>query len=74
MRAVMCDTLYYYQTIPHRAGKTPNGINMVWGDGHASVNTSKAALDATLWSANNTANAPGNNNTAFHQVLQALQP
>ena len=73
-RTVMSDTLYYYQTIPHRGGKTANGMNLVWGDGHASVSTAKAALDPTLWSANNTGNAPGNNSTTFHQILQALQP
>ncbi len=73
-RSVMCDTLYYYQTIPHRDGKTPNGINMVWGDGHAGVNTTKAGLDQTLWSANNTANAPGNSSTTFLSILQAMEP
>jgi prepilin-type N-terminal cleavage/methylation domain-containing protein/prepilin-type processing-associated H-X9-DG protein len=73
-RSVMSDTLYYYQTIPHRSGKTANGMNMAWGDGHAGVNTTKAGLDATLWSASNTANAPGNNNMTFHKILQALEP
>ena len=73
-RSIMCDTLYYYQTIPHRGGKTANGLNMIWGDGHASVNTAKAGLNQTLWNANNTAMAPGNNNTTFHQILQALEP
>ena len=70
----MSDTLYYYQTIPHRSGKTANGMNMAWGAGHAGVNTTKAGLDATLWNAGNTASAPGNNNTTFHKILQALQP
>jgi prepilin-type N-terminal cleavage/methylation domain-containing protein/prepilin-type processing-associated H-X9-DG protein len=73
-RSIMCDTLYYYQTIPHRGGKTPNGINMVWGDGHAGVNTVKAGLDPTLWSANNTANAPGNSSTTFLSILQTMEP
>jgi prepilin-type N-terminal cleavage/methylation domain-containing protein len=73
-RSVMSDTIFYYQTIPHRTGKTADAINMVWGDGHASVNTIKAGLDPTLWSANNNANAPGNNNVTFHEVIQALEP
>ena len=73
-RSIFTDTLYAYQTIPHRGGKNANAVNLVWGDGHASTSTSKAALDPTLWSANNIANAPGNNNTAYLQVLQLLQP
>ena len=73
-RSVMTDTLFLYGTIPHRAGKTANAINMVWGDGHASINTTKSGLNTTLWNASNSALAPGNNNTTYHQVLQALEP
>ena len=73
-RSVMCDTLYYYETIPHRGGKAANGISMVWGDGHAGVNTTKAGLAPALWNAGNNGSSPGNNNTTFHQVLQALEP
>jgi prepilin-type N-terminal cleavage/methylation domain-containing protein/prepilin-type processing-associated H-X9-DG protein len=68
-RSILTDTLYNYKTIPHRGGKAPNGLNMVWGDGHASTSTSKAALDPTLW-----AGGPGDNATTFHQILQLLQP
>jgi prepilin-type N-terminal cleavage/methylation domain-containing protein len=73
-RSILSDTLYAYATIPHRGGKNANGMNMVWGDGHASTSTSKAALDATLWGGANNGNWPGNNNNTFHQILQLLQP
>ena len=69
-RSVMTDTLFVYSMIPHRSGSTPNGINMVWGDGHASVNTTKAALVSTLW---NTSGGPGNDQTTFHKILGLLQ-
>ncbi len=73
-RSILTDTLYAYGTIPHRSGKNVNAMNMVWGDGHASASTSKAALDATLWNNGNSALWPGNNNNTFHQILQLLQP
>ena len=72
--SILCDTLYYYETIPHRGGKAANGISMVWGDGHASVNTTKAGLTPALWNAGNNGSAPGNNNNTYHQILQALEP
>jgi prepilin-type N-terminal cleavage/methylation domain-containing protein len=76
MRAIMTDTLYAYASIPHRGGKNANGLNMVWGDGHASTATSKAALDPNQWH-DGIANAslwPGNNSTTFYTILQLLQP
>jgi prepilin-type N-terminal cleavage/methylation domain-containing protein/prepilin-type processing-associated H-X9-DG protein len=74
MRSIMTDTLYAYQTIPHRGGKSANGLNVVWGDGHASTCNSKAALNPTLWGGNNTSAWPGNNPTSFHTILQLIQP
>jgi prepilin-type N-terminal cleavage/methylation domain-containing protein len=73
-RTILTDTLYAYATIPHRGGKNVNGINIVWGDGHASTSSSKAALDPALWNDGNSSLWPGNNATTFHQILQALQP
>jgi prepilin-type N-terminal cleavage/methylation domain-containing protein len=74
MRSIMTDTLFAPATIPHRGGKNANGLNIVWGDGHASTGTSKAALDTTLWGGANSALWPGNNSTTFHSILQLLQP
>jgi prepilin-type N-terminal cleavage/methylation domain-containing protein/prepilin-type processing-associated H-X9-DG protein len=73
-RSILTDTLYAYTTIPHRSGKNVNGLNMVWGDGHASTSSSKAALNATIWNDANSTLWPGNNNNTFHQILQLLQP
>ena len=76
VRAIITDTLFAYASIPHRGGKNANGLNMVWGDGHASTVTSKAALDSNQWH-DGAANAglwPGNNSTTFFTILQLLQP
>jgi type II secretory pathway pseudopilin PulG len=74
MRSIMSDTLYAYATIPHRGGKTANALNLVWGDGHASTSSARAALDPSLWGGNNTSAWPGNDPTAFHTILQLIQP
>jgi len=74
MRSIMSDTLYAYATIPHRGGKTANALNLVWGDGHASTSNAKAALDPSLWGGNTTSAWPGNDPTAFHTILQLIQP
>jgi prepilin-type N-terminal cleavage/methylation domain-containing protein len=50
-RSMMTDLIYEWSTIPHRAGKNPTAINVLWGDSHAGVLTSKAVFnpDATHW-------------------------
>src|SRR5665213_1652212 len=44
-RSMMTDLIYEWAYIPHRAGKNPKAINVVWGDGHANVFTSAATFD-----------------------------
>ena len=50
-RSILTDLIYEWTTIPHRGGKNPTAINVDWGDGHASVFTSKAVFNqgATYW-------------------------
>jgi prepilin-type N-terminal cleavage/methylation domain-containing protein/prepilin-type processing-associated H-X9-DG protein len=77
-RSMMTDLLYEWTYIPHRGGKNPNAINVVWGDGHASVFTSKAAFDqgANYWNvAAGVGAGPGEpgKNQNFLNILALIQ-
>ena len=50
-RSIMTDLIYEWSDIPHRGGKDPTALNVLWGDSHASIFTSKAVFntDATHW-------------------------
>jgi prepilin-type N-terminal cleavage/methylation domain-containing protein/prepilin-type processing-associated H-X9-DG protein len=71
LRVLLTDLIYDYDSIPHRAGKNPNALNVVWGDGHASISTTKAAFDQTLWTSGGN---PGDNESPFLRVISLLQP
>lgn len=50
-RSMMTDLIYDWTYIPHRGGKNPNAVNVVWGDGHATIFTSLATFNqsASYW-------------------------
>jgi prepilin-type N-terminal cleavage/methylation domain-containing protein len=49
--SMMTDLIYEWTDIPHRAGKYPKAINVVWGDGHASAFNNLATFNQgpTYW-------------------------
>ena len=72
-----CIIGYEWTYIPHRNGKDPKTINVVWGDGHASVLTSASVFDqsAAYWNtAAGVGAGPGEpgNNTQFLNVLARI--
>jgi prepilin-type N-terminal cleavage/methylation domain-containing protein len=75
-RSVITDLVYEWQMIPHRTGNTPTALNTVWGDGHATICTTKAAFDPVLWNA--AVNDPGPGDVApaddFRKILALLSP
>ncbi|MGN6642010.1 MAG: hypothetical protein ACTHKU_03320, partial [Verrucomicrobiota bacterium] len=76
-RTMMTDLVFSYDSIAHRSGSSPGALNCLWGDGHATVNTSKAAFDPTLWGAGQSTTSsavPGNNASMFLKILFLLQP
>jgi prepilin-type N-terminal cleavage/methylation domain-containing protein len=76
-RTMMTDLMFSYQSIAHRSGPSAGAINCLWGDGHTTVNATKAAFDPTLWNASQPETSsliPGNNTTAFCKILFLLQP
>ena len=77
----MTDLIYDWDSIPHRSGKTPTALNVLWGDGHAKASTSPAAFNYANWGSNPTGvNGAGNPPDAgdvgsqFDKIVSALQP
>ena len=74
-RSMMTDLIFEWNYIPHRAGKNPKAINVVWGDGHASVYGNAATFnpDAAHWNATGGSGmGPGDNNTIFQNVMATI--
>jgi prepilin-type N-terminal cleavage/methylation domain-containing protein len=68
-RVLMTELIVNYDAIPHRSTKTAAAMNVLWGDMHATVCTTKAAFNQTLWN-----QGPGNDPTVFAQILALMQP
>jgi prepilin-type processing-associated H-X9-DG protein len=76
------DLIYDWGSIAHRSGSTPSGLNVLWGDGHATVCTTPAAFsNPNLWGSNPTGNngggSPinvGDSGGQFQKVISYLQP
>jgi prepilin-type N-terminal cleavage/methylation domain-containing protein len=76
-RIAMADIIHEYRFIPHRSSKNPNALNVLWGDTHASVCTTKAAFDTgpLYWNANGGAGqGPGDNEPRFLRIIALLRP
>ncbi|MGD1084621.1 MAG: prepilin-type N-terminal cleavage/methylation domain-containing protein [Verrucomicrobiota bacterium] len=78
-RPLLTDIIYEWTQITHRTGQTPSAINIVWGDGHASICTSQAALNPgpQYWNAAAGLGAgpgePGEDQN-FLNIMAAIQP
>jgi prepilin-type N-terminal cleavage/methylation domain-containing protein len=68
-RVLMTDLIYAYDSIPHRAGKSPAALNVLWGDAHASICTTRAAFTPARWNP-----IPGDNDSTFRPIISMLQP
>jgi prepilin-type N-terminal cleavage/methylation domain-containing protein len=75
-RSMMTDLIFEWTDITHLGGKSPAALNVVWGDSHASVYTSKSVFnpDAAHWNvAGGVGNGPGNINQNFLNILSLIQ-
>jgi len=70
-RILMTDLIYDYGSIPHRANRNPNSLNVLWGDGHASISTTRGAFDQTIWTSGG---IPGEFESSFLKILSLLRP
>jgi hypothetical protein len=76
-RPVMTDLIHDYSAIPHRSARNPNALNVLWGDAHASVCTTKAAFDPgpLYWNVpGGPSGRPGNNEGNFLRIVSLLRP
>lgn len=76
-RTMVTDLIYTVATRPHTTAKNPSGINALWGDGHASFSTTKAAFDPKLWDSgehHTSQQNPGDNPTKFRTIVGLLRP
>lgn len=74
---MMTDLIHYYSVVPHRATKYPTALNVLWGDGHASVCVSKPAFNPgpLYWNvAGGLGGGPGDNETNFLRITALLRP
>lgn len=76
-RTVVTDLIYTVATRPHTTSRNPAGLNALWGDGHVSFSSTKAAFDPALWDRgeNHTAQQnPGDNPRKFRTIVSLLRP
>jgi prepilin-type processing-associated H-X9-DG protein len=76
-RSIVTDLIYTWGTMAHRNGRNPYGINALWGDGHVTFSTTKAAFDPKLWGGTGpdpTAETPGDNSTKWRTIVSLLRP
>jgi prepilin-type N-terminal cleavage/methylation domain-containing protein/prepilin-type processing-associated H-X9-DG protein len=76
-RSIVTDLIYTTATRPHTTSRSPSGINCLWGDGHVSFSTTKAAFAADLWDRGEhhvSAQNPGDNPRKFRTIVGLLRP
>lgn len=76
-RSVTTDLIYTEATRPHTSNRSPVGINALWGDGHVSFSTTKAAFDPALWDQGRNhvgQTNPGDNPRKFRTIVGLLRP
>ena len=72
--AVMPDLIHAYNLIPHRSGNNPAALNVLWGDTHATICTTKAAFDPALWVLAPGQGTVGDNADQFTRIISLLKP
>jgi prepilin-type processing-associated H-X9-DG protein len=76
-RSMVTDLIYTWGTMAHKSGKNPAGLNALWGDGHATYSTTRAAFDTNLWGgtgATPSAQTPGDNPMKWRTIVSYLRP
>ena len=66
--ACMVDAMSTLSTLLHASGKDSPAVNVLWGDLHATISTTKAAFKPSLWTPDLS------NPQQFQQVLGLLRP
>ena len=76
-RSMVTDLIYTWGTVAHKVNGRPTGLNALWGDGHATYSTTRAAFDTKIWGgtgAEPTATTPGDNPGNWRTIVGLLRP
>ena len=74
--SVLTDYLTTYDQLSHRVGNDSGSLNVLWGDMHVSISTTRAAFDPVLWGypANDPNKNPGVSAQMFQKIVGLLKP
>jgi prepilin-type N-terminal cleavage/methylation domain-containing protein/prepilin-type processing-associated H-X9-DG protein len=75
-RSIVTDLIHTTRTRPHTTNRNPVGMNALWGDGHVTFSTTKAAFDPKLWDPGDdyqTQRDPGDSATNFRTIVSLLR-
>ncbi|MBC8095627.1 MAG: prepilin-type N-terminal cleavage/methylation domain-containing protein [Akkermansiaceae bacterium] len=78
-RLAMADLIYDYPSIPHRTANTATGLNILWGDAHVTVCTTKSAFSPAFWGNNVAGTGGGTGNigdteSKFLEFMTIIRP
>ena len=76
-RTLVTDLIYTWGTMAHTSGRTPYGVNVLWGDGHVKFSATKAAFNPALWGgtgATPSPQTPGDNPNNWRTIVSLLRP
>jgi prepilin-type N-terminal cleavage/methylation domain-containing protein/prepilin-type processing-associated H-X9-DG protein len=77
-RSMVTDLIYTWGTMAHKSGNNPAGLNALWGDGHATYSTTRAAFDPKLWGGTGatpvTGGTPGDAPDKWRTIVSLLRP
>jgi prepilin-type N-terminal cleavage/methylation domain-containing protein len=76
-RTMVTDLIYTVATRPHTTARNPVGLTSLWGDGHVSFSTTKAAFRPELWDKgehHTSMQNPGDNPRKFRTIVSLLRP
>jgi prepilin-type N-terminal cleavage/methylation domain-containing protein/prepilin-type processing-associated H-X9-DG protein len=76
-RSFVTDLIYTWGTMAHTSGRSPYGVNALWGDGHVKFSTTKAAFDPKLWGGTGgepSSQTPGDNPTNWRTIVSYIRP
>lgn len=75
-RTLITGFIYSFKTIPHKTGKSPVGLNVLWGDAHVSFSSTPQAFYPPLWDVPEGSTSgnlnPGNNGDRFRSIVALL--
>ncbi|MFQ6036164.1 MAG: type II secretion system protein [Sedimentisphaerales bacterium] len=74
-KPVVVDNLQEWEVIPHRRGASmPQGVSVLFGDGHVSFCVGQDIFDQDLWPRQpGWYNGPGDNREVFEEILRRLE-